>query len=88
MATSLQRITPNDYRGFVSGLYVVTVNIMGLGAGPTIVAFLTDAIYRNESALNLSLATFFAVFAPVALLIFAFGHKPYLRALEHMNKAA
>jgi MFS family permease len=88
MATSLQRITPNDYRGFISGLYVVTVNIMGLGAGPTIVAFLTDAVYRNESALNLSLATFFAFFAPVALLIFAFGRKPYLRALEHMNKAA
>jgi hypothetical protein len=61
---------------------------MGLGAGPTIVAFLTDAVYRNESALNLSLASFYAFFAPVALLIFAFGRKPYLRALEHMNKAA
>lgn len=88
MATSLQRITPNNYRGFISGLYVVTGNIMGLGLGPTVVAFLTDGIYRNESALHLSLASLFAFFAPIAFLIFTIGRKPYLKALQEVKLIA
>jgi MFS family permease len=82
MATSLQKITPNEYRGFVAGVYVVSVNIFGLGLGPTFVAFLTDMVFKSEVALNFSLATLFALFAPVSAVIYSVGRSPFVKLLD------
>ena len=72
-ATSLQNITPNQYRGVVSGLYVFTVNITGYGLGPMVVAFFTDKVFKNEMAIDLSMATIFLICGPISFLIFYFG---------------
>lgn len=86
MATSLQRITPNEYRGFVAGVYVVSVNILGLGLGPTFVAFLTDMVFKSEIALNLSLASLFALFAPVSAVVFVVGRSPFVKLIDDRLK--
>ena len=80
-ATSLQNITPNQYRGVVSGLYVFTVNITGYGLGPMAVAFFTDKVFKSEMAIDLSMATMFLICGPISFLIFYFGRKPFARAL-------
>ena len=80
-ATSLQNITPNQYRGVVSGLYVFTVNITGYGLGPMVVAFFTDKVFKNEMAIDLSMATIFLICGPISFLIFYFGRKPFAEAL-------
>ena len=80
-ATSLQNITPNQYRGVVSGLYVFTVNITGYGLGPMAVAFFTDKVFKSEMAIDLSMATMFLICGPISFLIFYFGRKPFAKAL-------
>ena len=80
-ATSLQNITPNQYRGVVSGLYVFTVNITGYGLGPMAVAFFTDKVFKSEMAIDLSMTTMFLICGPISFLIFYFGRKPFARAL-------
>jgi len=80
-ATSLQNITPNQYRGVVSGLYVFTVNITGYGLGPMVVAFFTDKVFKNEMAIDLSMASMFLICGPISFLIFYFGREPFARAL-------
>ena len=80
-ATSLQNITPNQYRGVVSGLYVFTVNITGYGLGPMVVAFFTDKVFKNEMAIDLSMASIFLICGPISFLIFYFGREPFARAL-------
>ena len=80
-ATSLQNITPNQYRGVVSGLYVFTVNIVGYGLGPMVVAFFTDKVFKSEMAIDLSMATMFLICGPISFFIFYFGRKPFARAL-------
>ena len=80
-ATSLQNITPNQYRGVVSGLYVFTVNITGYGLGPMVVEFFTDKIFKNEMAIDLSMASMFLICGPISFLIFYFGREPFARAL-------
>ena len=80
-ATSLQNITPNQYRGVVSGLYVFTVNIVGYGLGPMVVAFFTDKVFKSEMAIDLSMATMFLICGPISFFIFYFGRKPFSRAL-------
>ena len=80
-ATSLQNITPNQYRGVVTGLYVFTVNITGYGLGPMVVAFFTDKVFKSEMAIDLSMATMFLICGPISFFIFYFGRKPFARAL-------
>ena len=80
-ATSLQNITPNQYRGVVTGLYVFTVNITGYGLGPMVVAFFTDKVFRNEMAIDLSMAAMFLICGPISFFIFYIGRKPFAKAL-------
>ena len=46
LAVTLQTISPNKMRGMVAGIFVVTGNVMGMGLGPTFVAFFTENIFR------------------------------------------
>ena len=80
-ATSLQNVSPNQYRGVVSGIYVFTANIFGYGLGPMFVAFFTDKVFKSEMAIDLSMATIFLVCGPLSILIFYFGRKPFAKAL-------
>ena len=80
-ATSLQNVSPNQYRGVVSGIYVFTANIFGYGLGPMFVAFFTDKVFKNEMAIDLSMTTMFLVCGPLSILIFYFGRKPFAEAL-------
>ena len=80
-ATSLQNITPNQYRGVVTGLYVFTVNITGYGLGPMVVAFFTDKVFKSEMAIDLSMAAMFLICGPISFFIFYLGRKPFAKAL-------
>ena len=81
-ATSLQNITPNRYRGAVSGLYVFTVNITGYGLGPMVVAFFTDKVFKDEMAIDMSMATIFLICGPISAIIFYLGRGPFSKALR------
>lgn len=55
-ATALQSVTPARMRGLASATFIVVVTIMGLAIAPTLVAFFTDKIFRDEMRLGDSLA--------------------------------
>lgn len=78
---ALQPITPNQMRAQVSALYLTTVNLIGLGLGPTSVALLTDYFYGEPALVGYSLATVVAVTAPISVLIIGMGLKYYRRSL-------
>ncbi|MGH8238227.1 MAG: MFS transporter, partial [Steroidobacteraceae bacterium] len=46
---------PHCMRGQASALYLLALNLVGLGLGPTAVALMTDYVFRNDHALNYSL---------------------------------
>lgn len=74
---ALQTATPANMRGFIAGLYVVTVNVMGLALGPTLVALATDSLFEDLAAVGYSLALVSVVMAPVAIVLLVSGMKPY-----------
>jgi MFS family permease len=82
VASALQTVTPNEMRGLIAGLYVVTVNVIGLGAGPTIVALLTDRLFGDPAAVGKSLALLSVGVAPIAIAFLAIGMKPYRARME------
>jgi hypothetical protein len=54
-AAALMQVTPNQMRGQVSAIYLFTVNLIGLGAGPTAVALVTDHVFHNDGLVGLSI---------------------------------
>jgi MFS family permease len=79
---ALQVITPNQMRAQVIALYFFLANIFGVGLGPTIVAAITDYVYRDEMAVGYSLATAIAVITPIVAILVWLGLAPYRESLK------
>ena len=79
-STVMQAVTPNEMRGVVNGLYVVTTNVLGLALGPTLVAATTDFVFADTQAVARSLALVSAVVGPLALLLIWSGFDAYRSA--------
>ena len=77
ITTVMQEVTPNEMRGVVNGMYVVTTNVIGLALGPTLVAAATDYLYQDVNAVARSLATVAAVVGPIAALVLWSGTRAY-----------
>jgi MFS family permease len=71
--TALQAVSPNQLRGQLTSIYYFIANILGVASGPTVIALLTDYVYRDELAVGRSLATASAVITPIVVIILAFG---------------
>ena len=80
-ASGLQKMTPQNYRGSISGLYVFIMNIVGLSLGPTVVPFFTSVIFQDDMSINLALSYTFLIFGPISFAIFFLGRKSLNKAL-------
>jgi MFS family permease len=80
---ALQVIVPNEMRGQVTALFLFLFTMIGIGIAPTVVALLTDYVFRDEMKLRYSIATMHAVLAPLAAFVFWRGLDGYGRAVAH-----
>lgn len=69
----IQLMVPNEMRGQAVALYFLVANLIGLGFGPTFVAAMTDYIFKDDAALNKSLALTSVVLIPLAAAIMMSG---------------
>lgn len=73
---ALQELTPNRMRARLTATFVLSVNLVGAGLGPTLVALFTDYAFADETMLPYSLALAAAITLPLAfgfLLMFRKG---------------
>lgn len=73
----LQAITPNQLRGQVTSIYLLLINLIGLGMGPFLVAFFTDFIFYDEQKVGLSLGLVSALAALLSAVCLARAIGPY-----------
>ena len=62
----VQTTTPNEFRGVAISIYLLIVNIIGLGAGPLSVALISDKILHNDQLIGQSMAILSVVGLPIA----------------------
>jgi MFS family permease len=62
-AVAIYHITPNKLRGQVTAMYLMTGTLVGFGIGVTVVAAITDYVFRREGAVGMSLGLTVAVAA-------------------------
>lgn len=85
---ALQLITPNRMRGVVSAMLLLLSSLVGLGVGASLVAALTDFVFRDDLALRYSLSVLTGVGAPVAAFALWTGLAPYRAALQERGRGA
>jgi MFS family permease len=75
--TAFQGVTPNRLRGQTTALYLLTVNLIGMGCGPTLVALVTDYGFHDESRVMLSVTIVSTLSILVAAALIFMSLKPY-----------
>jgi len=74
---ALQVVTPNEMRGQITALFLFIFNIIGYGTGPSIVAFITQYVFRDPAMLRYSMLIVMIVMMPPAALSIWWGLKAY-----------
>ena len=83
---AIQQMMPNTMRAQASALYLFVINLIGLGLGPTLVATLTEDVFRDKNAVHYSLVVV-GVFSYVsAAILLWLGLKPYRRSLDYLKE--
>jgi MFS family permease len=82
---AVTQLMPNTMRAQASAIYLFVINLIGLGLGPTIVAVLTEDIFRDKNALHLSLLVVGVVAHVSAALLLWRGLKHYRCSLEYLH---
>jgi MFS family permease len=77
---ALQVIVPNEMRGQITALFLFCFTMIGLAIAPTLVAALTQYVFRDESMLRYSIFSIHLIFGPIATAIFWYGLKAYGQA--------
>lgn len=73
---AFQSIVPNEMRAQVTASFLFVFTVMQ-AAGPFIVGWLTDNVFGDPKSLRYALALIHGVTAPLAVLVFWIGLKPY-----------
>jgi MFS family permease len=77
---AFQSIVPNEMRAQVTASFLFVFTAMQ-AAGPYIVGWLTDDVFGDPKSLRYALALIHGVTAPLAVLVFWIGLKPYGEAV-------
>ena len=64
---AIQLITPNQMRGQASAVFLLAVNCIGFGIGPSLVAIFNDFIFYTGNSLSLSLSSAALLIGPVCI---------------------
>ena len=83
---AIQEIMPPTMRGQASSLYLLVVNLIGLGIGPTAVAVCTQYLFRRDDALHYSLALVSSIACVLAAVVLSRSLKPFLDSLERVRR--
>lgn len=82
---AVQHIMPNKMRGQASALYLFVVNLIGLGIGPSAVAWCTDFYFHDDLKLRYSLVVVGVVAHVIAIAAFSLGLKPFRESVERLK---
>ena len=77
---AFQSIVPNEMRAQVTASFLFVFTAMQ-AAGPYIVGWLTDNVFGDPKSLRYALALIHGITAPLAVLVFWIGLKPYGEAV-------
>jgi MFS family permease len=85
-AATLTVATPSEIRGRLAAMLTLIINLGTLGLAPSVVAFFTDFVFRNDARIGWSLATVLAIFGPLAFVTLMLARKPMREIIAAQEK--
>ena len=82
---AIQEMMPNSMRGQASAIYLFVVNLIGLGLGPSAVAWVTDFGFRDEAMLRYSLLIVATIAHLAAAVLLWLGVREFRHSLERRD---
>ena len=76
---------PNAMRGQATAVYLLTVNLIGLGLGPTAIALVTDRVFGFDAAVRYSLLIVPLAASLLATILFLIGLRSYNASLGRLE---
>jgi MFS family permease len=87
-AALLQIVSPSRYRGRVSALFLLVMNMMGLCLGPPLVSAFTQFLFQDDARVGDAITLMFALVAPLAIALFWLGLSPARAATDAATQAS
>jgi len=84
-AAAMQQMMPAPMRAQASAVYLFSINIIGLGAGPTAVGVLTQYAFGWDDAVRYSLAIVTSAACALAAVFLYRALKPFVTSLERLE---
>ena len=84
-AAALQLVTPNRLRGQISATWMLFLNIITAGLGPTAVGWITDNVFKDPMAVGQSITAVNVGSVVLGGLILWATWKPYREAVERQT---
>ena len=78
LPVALPVVIPNEMRGQVYALYLLTISVLGYAVGPVLVALITDKIFHDDAMVGWSMALVALIAGPVAVLLWTIARKQFL----------
>ncbi len=82
---ALQLVAPNQMRAQISATWMLVLNLVTAGVGPTAVGYITDAVFGVPTAVGKSIALVNCISVPIGALALWFALKPFRRAAEEQG---
>ena len=82
---AIQSVTPNEMRGQMTALYLLSYTL-AQGAGPSLIAFVTDHVIGSEAALRYAMAWTVLAGMPFAVIAILLGLKPYGNEVARLKR--
>jgi MFS family permease len=80
--TTLQLLVPNQMRAQLSAGWMLALNIISTGAGPTLVGFITEYVLHDNMAVGTSIAIVCCISVPIAGLLLWTARRSFGSALK------
>jgi MFS family permease len=82
---AIVELVPNAMRGQATAVYLLIVNLIGLGIGPTAVALVTDKVFGYDAAVRYSLLIVPVAAYILAAILFLIGLRAYIPSRARLN---
>lgn len=79
---ALPIVVPNEMRGQIYALYLLTISILGYAVGPVLVALITDRIFMDDDRVGWSMSLVALVAGPLAVLLWTVSRRQFARLGE------
>jgi MFS family permease len=83
---AIQEMMPNPMRGQASAVYLFIVNLIGLGLGPSAIAWVTDFGFRDEGMLRYSILIATTTAHAVSAILLWLGIKHFRQSTHRRDE--